>query len=72
MAYRFIFILPDGERYRDAQVFATPQEARGSAAIMAWTMPTGWDPAISTEETEDEVNCRYDTETGDVALGGGL
>ena len=56
MGFKPIFILPGGERGRNAQVFATEQEARGSALarFMVWTMPEG----IDVEPTNDSVNYR--------------
>lgn len=56
MGYKPIFILPGGERGRNAQVFATEEEARESALarFMVWTMPTG----IDVEPTDDPVNYR--------------
>lgn len=56
MGYKPIFILPGGERGRNAQVFATESEARESALarFMVWTMPTG----IDVEPTDDPVNYR--------------
>lgn len=56
MGYKPIFILPGGERGRNAQVFATEEEARESALarFMVWTMPEG----IDVEPTDDSVNYR--------------
>jgi len=56
MGYKPIFILPGGERGRNAQVFATEEEARESALarFMVWTMPEG----IDVEPTNDSVNYR--------------
>ena len=56
MGYKPIFILPGGERGRNAQVFSTEEEARESALarFMGWTMPEG----IDVEPTDDPVNYR--------------
>ena len=56
MGFKPIFILPGGERGRNAQVFATEEEARESALarFMVWTMPEG----IDVEPTNDPVNYR--------------
>jgi hypothetical protein len=56
MGFKPIFILPGGERGRNAQVFATEEEARESALarFMGWTMPEG----IDVEPTNDSVNYR--------------
>jgi len=56
MGYKPIFILPGGERGRNAQVFSTEEEARESALarFMVWTMPEG----IDVEPTDDPVNFR--------------
>ena len=51
-----MFLFKGGERKGNAQVFATEQEARGSALarFMVWTMPEG----IDVEPTDDPVNYR--------------
>ena len=56
MGYKPVFILAGGERGRNAQVFATEEEARESALarFMGWTMPEG----IDVEPTDDSVNYR--------------
>ena len=56
MGFKPVFILPGGERGRNAQVFATEEEARESALarFMAWTAPTG----IDVEPTDGPVNYR--------------
>ena len=54
MGYKPIFIMHGGERGRNAQVFATEEEARESALarFMVWTVPTG----IDVEFTDEPVN----------------
>jgi hypothetical protein len=56
MGYRPVFILPAGERGRNAQVFATQKEAHESAfaRFMVWTVPVD----VDVEETNDPVNYR--------------
>ena len=56
MGYKPIFILSGGERGRNAQVFATEEEARESAVarFKVWTMPEG----IDVELADDPVNFR--------------
>ena len=54
MPYRPVFILSGGERGKNAQVFATEQEAKDSALdrYRVWTTPIDYD----TEECEGPVN----------------
>jgi hypothetical protein len=56
MGFKPVFILPGGERGRNAQVFATEEEARESALarFRVWTAPTG----IDVEPTDEPVNYR--------------
>ena len=66
MNYRPMFTFNGGERRGNAQVFATREEAHGSAAsrFAVWTMPTGY----GVDETEDSVTYRWDSDEGDVRL----
>jgi len=57
MNYKPVFIMADGERATNAQVFATKDEAWQSARsrFMVWTMPVD----VDTETTMDEVNYKF-------------
>jgi len=61
-----MFKFASGERLGNAQVFATKEEALGSAQnrFRVWTMPTGY----SADETSDPVTYRWTAETGDASL----
>ena len=65
MNYRPMFEFASGERLGNAQVFATREEAQGSAEdrFRVWTMPTGYD----VDETADAVTYRWTTD-GDARL----
>jgi hypothetical protein len=65
MNYRPMFTFASGERLGNAQVFATREEAQGSAEdrLSVWTMPTG----CGVDETGDPVNYRW-TDHGTVRL----
>jgi hypothetical protein len=67
--YRPMFEFASGERVGNAQVFATHDEAWGSASnrFMRWTMPTD----IGVDETDAPVNYTWTTDDGDVSLGAG-
>jgi hypothetical protein len=56
MGYKPMFLFSRAESVRNAQVFATEEEARESALarFMVWTMPEG----IDVEPTNDSVNYR--------------
>jgi hypothetical protein len=45
MAYQPVFVMSDGERASNSQVFETKQEALDSAAdrFRVWTMPVSYD-----------------------------
>lgn len=64
--YRPMFDFGPTERQGNAQVFATKEEALGSARDRwrRWTMPTGF----SAEETDAPVNYRWSLAEGDVSL----
>tara|TARA_R110000751_G_scaffold6667_2_gene28275 strand:+ start:1534 stop:1818 length:285 start_codon:yes stop_codon:yes gene_type:complete len=66
MGFKPIIILSKSERYTNAQVFETNEEANSSALarFRVWTMANGYD----TEETCDAVNYRWDRKIGDVPL----
>ena len=66
MNYKPMFEFASGERLGNAQVFATKEEALGSAQnrFRVWTMPTGY----SADETSDPVTYRWTAETGDASL----
>ena len=66
MNYKPMFKFASGERLGNAQVFATKEEALGSAQnrFRVWTMPTGY----SADETSDPVTYTWTAETGDVSL----
>lgn len=66
MNYRPMFTFEGGERKGNAQVFATEEEARNSAAarFRSWTMPTGY----GVDETADPVNYRWSPHDGDVRI----
>ena len=66
MNYRPMFRFTSGERFGNAQVFATKEEAQSSAAsrFAVWTMPTGY----GVDETTDPVVYRWDNDEGDVRL----
>ena len=57
MNYKPVFIMADGERATNAQVFATKDEAWQSARsrFMVWTMPVD----VDTETTTDEVTYKF-------------
>ena len=57
------------ERKGNAQVFATRDEAMGSAwdRFRRWTTPTGY----SVDQTDAPVNYRWTETEGDVSLSGG-
>jgi len=54
MAYRPVFVMSDGERATNGQVFETKPEALDSAIdrFRVWTMPSDFD----TEECEGPAN----------------
>ena len=56
-SYASIFLLASGERTRNAQRFATREEAEQSAfaRFLVWTQPTGYE----VDETNDPVNFRF-------------
>ena len=65
MNYRPMFEFASGERCGNAQVFATREEAQGSAEdrFRVWTMPTGY----GVDETADPVTYQW-TADGDARL----
>lgn len=64
--FRPVWILAHGERGKNAQVFATRQEAHDSAAarFMVWSTPKGFD----VDETSDPVSYVRLAKRGDVSL----
>jgi len=66
MNYKPMFEFASGDSLGNAQVFATKEEALGSAQnrFRVWTMPTGY----SADETSDAVTYRWTAETGDASL----
>jgi|TARA_R110002072_G_scaffold90058_3_gene201659 hypothetical protein len=66
MNYKPMFEFASGERLGNAQVFATKEEALGSAQdrFRVWTRPTGY----GADETSDPVTYTWTAETGDVSL----
>lgn len=65
-SYRPMFRFGSDETQGNAQRFATYDEAENSARnrFLKWTMPTDY----FVEESDDEVNYRWDPERGDVSI----
>ena len=68
MNYRPMFEFASGERLGNAQVFATREEAQGSAEDRFRLMGFCVEAAYGVNETADSVTYRWDSDEGDVRL----